>query len=179
MKKLLSIIRKSAVLFPVFIIMIAFHCCYAEIDPILVDKPDPNVFECGENMFIEIPSSAYISYAADKSENADYYLFLHAKILYLEEKEWDGIDKSSFIVRHQGKDGTAESFPLNYMMTARESLVNEWPTMSYPVIFGWLLPLNLIFDVPTMEKDGWTLVFQPAERGGNAVCEVEIPIRIR
>lgn len=29
------------------------------------------------------------------------------------------------------------------------------------------------------EKDGWSLFFRPAERGGSAVCEVEIPIQVR
>ena len=165
------------------LIVLIFFCCYlpcmAEIDPILVDEPHPSVFECSPNLFIEIPGEAFISYSLGDRAAENYFFFFKAEVLYLEEEIWNGIDKSSFLLKHTYADGSAAQYDLNYMMTARESLINEWPTMSAPLFFSWLLPLNLVFDVPAAEKDGWSLIFRPAERGGSAVCEVEIPIQVR
>ena len=170
--------KKSELLFAVLILLCSFLPCAADIDPILVDKPYPTVFECSPDMFIEVPGIAYISYNLGDRAAEKYFLYFKAEVLYLEEEIWDGIDKSSFLLKHTTSEGSVTQYALNYMMTARESLINEWPTMSDPLFFGWLLPLNLVFDVPKMEKDGWSLIFRPAERGGNAVCEIEIPIEV-
>lgn len=171
--------RKSELLFFVFMVLLICIPCSADIDPILVDKPHATVFECSPDMFIEVPGSARISYILGDRKAEKYFLYVKTEVLYLEEGIWDGIDKSSFVMRHKKSDGSERDYSLNYMMTARESLINEWPTMSDQLFFGWLLPLNLVFNVPEMDKDGWSLVFRPAERGGDAVCEVEVPIEIQ
>lgn len=149
------------------------------IDPILVDRPDYRVFECSSNMFIEIPYAADFYYRLGGVRAENYFLFVKAEVLFLEDTVWNGLDKGSFELRHQDAHGGSESFPLNYMLTARESMINEWPSMSEPLFFGWLLPLNLVFEVPVNEKEGWTLYYRPAERGGSAICEVEVPIRFQ
>ena len=171
--------KKSELLFAVLILLCSFLPCAADIDPILVDKPFPTVYECSPDMFIEVPGVAYISYNLGDRAAEKFFLYFKAEVLYLQEGIWDGLDKSSFVLKHTSSDGLEIRYALNYMMTARESLVNKWPTMSEPLSFGWLLPMNLVFNIPQMERNGWSLVFRPAERGGEAVCEIEIPIKVR
>ena len=171
--------KKICGLIFIFLMMLSGHLAYAaDIDPILIDKPSPIVYECSRNMYIEIPRYGTIYYTIDDIDAEVYFLLLKAEVLYLEEGIWDGIDKSSFILKHKNAEGQEDLFQLNYMMTARESLVNEWPTISEPLFFGWLLPINLIFDIPTGDNKGWSLIFRPAERGGDPVCEIEIPLKV-
>lgn len=171
--------KKLLFLFFIILMMPGIRTAYAlDIDPILVDKPNPFVYECSENMFMEIPKPASIFTAIGEVNAADHYFFVKAEVLYLEDGTWDGIDESSFVLKHINEEEQVELFPLNYMMTARESLINEWPTFSEPLFFGWLLPINLVFDVPADHPDGWSLLFRPAERGGDPVCEIEIPLKV-
>lgn len=149
-----------------------------DIDPILLDKPSPIVHECSENMYIEVPRNAWISYNLGDVHAENYFFIVKTEVLYLEEGIWDGIDESSFILKHTDADGEEELFTLNYMATARESLINEWATMSEPLFFGWLLPINLVFDVTVNNNKDWSLIFRPSERGGAPVCEIEIPLRV-
>ena len=165
----------------VFIILmiLGIHTAYAlDIDPILADKPNLSVYECSGNMYMEIPGTAYIFNSIGEVNAGNYFFFVKAEVLYLEDGIWDGIDESSFVLKHINGEEQEELFPLNYMMTARESLVNEWPTFSEPLFFGWLLPINLVFDVPDDPSGGWSLLFRPAERGGSPVCEIEIPLKV-
>ena len=153
--------------------------CSAEIDPIMKDKPSPIVFECNEDLFIEIPDMASIIYTIGDARAENYFLRLRAEVLYAGEGTWDGLDSSSFQLKYTDTEGNVTYYDLNYMMTAREGLINEWPTMSDPLFLGWLLPLRLVFDVDSMNYKSWSLIFRPAERGGKPVCEIEIPFKVR
>jgi len=151
----------------------------ADIDPILIDKPSVFVYECSENLFFEVLVDPIIEYNTGGRHAENEFFILTAEFLYLEEKSWDGLDKNSFELRHVLPDGTEEVCPLNYMITSMLALKNGWLTFSDTLSFGSLLKMTLVFDINTLDRSGWTLVFHPAERGGQAVCEVEIPLKVR
>ena len=65
------------------------------------------------------------------------------------------------------------------MMTMMLSLKNGWKTFSDELAFPLLLKMTLVFDVKTLDKKGWTLIVAPAERGGEAVCEIEVPLKVQ
>lgn len=171
--------KKISGLVFIILMMLAVNVAYAiDIDPILVDKPNPFVYECSGNMYMEILGTPSIFYSIGNVDAENYFFFVKAKLLYLEDGVWDGIDENSFVLKHRNGEEQEDLFPLNYMMTARESLINEWPTFSEPLFFGWLLPLNLVFDVPVKNNKDWSLIFRPSERGGDPVCEIEIPLKV-
>ena len=156
-----------------------FACCFSEdVDPILIDKPSEYVFECGDNIFFEIISNVVIDKTASGRYTDDYYLTFSAEILFLEDEPWKGIDKESFVLRFVDAEGNGSEYPLNYMMTNMAGMKNSWNTFSDTLKFAELRKVSLIFDVNRTEKRGWSLLFRPAERGGEAVCELEIPLRI-
>lgn len=172
--------KKICGLIFILFILLGNHLSYAvDIDPIMIDKPSPIVYECSRNMFIEVPRNAWISYNLSDIHAENYFFIVKTEVLYLEEGIWDGIDENSFLLKHINAEGEEDLFSLNYMMTARESLINEWATISEPLFFGWLLPINLVFDVPVNNNKDWSLIFQPSERGGEPVCEIEIPLKVQ
>lgn len=157
----------------------AFSAEAVDIDPILIDKPSVFVYECSENLFFEVLVDPIIEYNTGGRQAENEYFILTAEFLFLEEKSWSGLDKNSFELRHTLPDGTVEVYPLNYMITSMLALKNGWLTFSDTLDFGSLLKMTLVFDINTLSKTGWTLVFHPAERGGQAFCEVEIPLKVR
>lgn len=173
MKKLLT------VLFLLISALSTFAVCSADVDPILIDKPSPIVFECGDDYFLEIPNGAVIEYSLGGRRADDYYLFISTEFLFLGETTWKGMDKSSFVLKHSVSGSGEETYPLNYAMTSMMSMRSGWKTLSDSLTFATLVPMYLVFDIPTNNRQGWSLIFQPAERGGTAVCEVEIPLRIQ
>ncbi len=170
----------TALLLSLFILgMTVIHSSAADIDPILLDKPDPRVFECNEDLFFEVLVDPVIEWSVGGRQAKVVYFYLTAEFLFLEDAPWKGLDKSSFELRHLNDDGTVETYPLNYMMTVMQAMKNGWLTLSDTLSFATLMKLNLVFDVDILKKDGWSLIFRPAERGGSAVCEVEIPLKVK
>ena len=148
----------------------------SKVDPILIDTPNPWVFECTEDLVLEMLVEPRIDYETADRLADDYFLFLTVEFLYLQERPWNGLDRNCFVLKHTDKDGTERTFPLNFMMTASMSMRNSWHTMSDPLTYPSLRKLELVFDVDTIDHEGWSLIFRPAERGGEPVCELEIPM---
>ncbi len=170
--------KKMMLLALIAAIAVFLPAAAADIDPILIDKPSYLVHECGENLFFEVLVDPVIDYVTGGRHAKDRYFVFTAELLFLEDLPWNGIDKGSFVLRHT--DGEEEElYPLDYMMTMMMGLKNGWHTISDTLIFGTLLKMTLVFDVKTPDRDGWSLLLQPAERGGSPVCEIEIPLRMQ
>lgn len=153
-----------------------FDSSRAQIDPILLDEPNDKVFQCGELLFIELPEPAQINYSvAGRSGNA-YFIFFKTEVLFLEETGWNGLDKSSFVLVQTDEEGTETSYPLDLVVTSLASLQFGWKSLSAPLYHTSLTKYILAFDVPTADTKNWSLLFRPAERGGQAYCEIQIPV---
>lgn len=172
---------KKILLLPViFLLLLTVLPSAADIDPILLNRPNDAVFGCRNDIFIEMLDTPVISKTVGGRTAEDYFLYFKAEILFLAEEEWDGIDQESFSLERQTEDGTLEYYPLNYAITMITNLRNEWKTFASPLRFTSLTTYYLVFDVDTMATDGWTLLFSPTERGhAMSYCDIEIPLKLR
>ena len=147
----------------------------SKVDPILLKTPNPWVYECTEELVLELLVAPEITYSTGGRDAENYFFYLTVEFLYLQDWPWNGLDKSSFQLRH---DASGEIIPLNYMMTSMLGIKNHWKTMADPLELGSLIKLDLVFDVDVTDETGWTLLFRPAARGDEPSCEVEIPLRV-
>lgn len=150
----------------------------SKVDPILLTTPNPWVYECTEDLVLELLVQPTIDRTTGGRYAENYYLFMTVEFLYLKEFPWNGMDKSSFVLKHTDPAGEVVTYPLNYMMTSMLAMKNNWDTLSFQLAMPTLLKINLVFDIPEIDENGWSLLFRPAQRGGNAECEVEIPLKI-
>ncbi len=157
----------------------AFAGNLSSVDPILLKTPNPWVYECTEELVLEMLVDPTIEYSTGGRDADNYFFFLTVEFLYLQDWPWNGLDKSSFLLRHVDESGAEEIIPLNYMMTNMLGIKNHWKTMADQFELGTLVKFNLVFDVDTMKADGWSLLFRPAERGDSPSCELEIPLKMR
>lgn len=151
----------------------------SKVDPILLETPNPYVYECTSDLVLELLVEPVIDYSTGGREAKNYFLFLTVEFLYLQEFPWNGLDKSSFVLKHQDSQGEVKLIPLNYMMTEMMSMKNGWATMSETLDFPSLSKFLLVFDVDTADRNGWSLIFRPAKRGGTPECEIEVPLVYR
>lgn len=164
----------------VVFLMVIIPCTGADVDPILLNEPNPNVFGCRNDIFIELTRQPMLSKVASGRMASGYYIVLRAEILFLVENEWIGIDKSSFMMKHTNEDGTQRLFPLDYAGSMIANLKDSLKTFADHYKFADLKHTNLFFDVEPYTQTGWSLVFRPTERGGKTpYCEVEIPIKVK
>ena len=147
----------------------------SKVDPILLKTPNPWVYECTEELVLELLVAPEITYSTGGRDAENYFFYLTVEFLYLQDWPWNGLDKNSFLLRH---DESGEIIPLNYMMTSMLGIKNHWKTMADPLELGSLIKLDLVFDVDSADRTGWTLLFRPAERGDEPSCEVEIPLTV-
>ena len=149
-------------------------------DPILLDEPKENVFGCENDIFIELMEKASIGKNTAGRNAVDNFLYVKTEVLFLADETWNGIDKNSFKLRHTAEDGTTEEFPLNFAITTLSNLRNGWASLAEGMYFTSLSTINLVFDVNTTDKEGWTLLFSPSERGsGKVYCDMEIPLPVK
>ena len=175
MKKCLLVI-----FFLTVILSSSLLCSAANVDPILLNEPNENVFGCKNDVFIELVSQPTIGKVASGRSTQNYYIVIHAEILFLIENTWNGLDKTSFAVKHTDPDGNEELFPLNYAISMMANQKVSWFTFSEPYKFTDLRHTNLIFEVTSGSTEGWTLIFLPTERGANSpYCDIEIPLKVR
>ena len=154
--------------------------CGADTDPILLDEPNENVFGCENDIFIELMEKASIGKNTAGRNAVDNFLYVKTEVLFLADETWNGIDKNSFKLRHTAEDGTTEEFPLNFAISTLSNLRNGWAGFGDELFFTSLSTINLVFDVDTTDKEGWTLLFSPSERGsGKAYCDMEIPLPVK
>ena len=173
--------KKLLFVFLLILVLCAAVPCGAQIskvDPILLTTPNPWVYECTDELVLELLVAPTIEFSTGGREAENYFFFFTVEFLYLQDWPWNGLDKSSFMLKHTGEDGSEELIPLNYMMTSMLGLKNHWKTMADPLKLGALIKLELVFDVDTRDENGWSLLFRPAERGGSPACETEIPLMI-
>ncbi|MBQ4512329.1 MAG: hypothetical protein II969_05010 [Anaerolineaceae bacterium] len=151
------------------------------LDPILVDQPSPYVFECKNDIFLEISTQAVVGNVVAQRVAKFTYMSMTVKVLYLAEQEMQGLDKESFTLVHTSEDGSKTKYPMNFAisMIATRNKANH-------VSFGQTLKLptywtfDLVFDIDTLDKKNWELVFTPMPRGGGeAYCEIVVPFTAR
>ena len=171
--------KKHLLLLIILTFLAVIPAAGADVDPILIDKPNFLVHECSKDLFFEVLVDPVIEYNTGGRDAEDLFFFLTAELLYLRDKPWNGLDKGSFVLKRTLPDGTEERYPLNYMMTMMFSMKNDWKTMSDDLAFPRLLKMILDFDVKTLDRKGWSLIVAPAERGGEAECEIEVPLRVQ
>ena len=173
MKKLLFIILLS-------LLFCTVPCAaqISKVDPILLNTPNPWVYECTDELVLELLVAPTIEFSTGGRQAKNYFFFFTVEFLYLQDQPWNGLDKSSFQLKHISEDGSTETIPLNYMMTSMSGLKNRWKTMADPLQLGSLIKLELVFDVDTLDQNGWSLLFRPAERGSSPACEIEIPLKV-
>lgn len=153
-----------------------FASSRAQIDPILIDEPNDKVFQCGELLFIELPEPAKINYSVAGRSGNNFFLSLKTEVLFLEQDGWNGLDKSSFVLIHTDEEDTEIRYPLNLVVTSLASLQYGWKSLSAPLYHTSLTKYILVFDITKAETSNWSLLFRPAERGGQAYCEIKIPL---
>ena len=162
------------------ILMSAAAPCSAVIDPILLDEPNDAVFGCLNDIFIEFLTEPVLTTTFSGRRAAGNYLFFRMEMLFLANDMWEGIDKNSFSVKHTDKNGWEEEYPLDYAATTLTNLKQDLKLLSDQITLPSLFSYVLVFDVPTADKDGWTFLFRPMERGSHeSYCEIEVPLIIR
>lgn len=172
--------RKIMFLMLILSAVTVLSCQAAEIDPILLNEPNPYVFGCRNDIFIELTQQPHLSKVASGRTAPDYFIYFRAKILFLADGSWNGIDKKSFAIKHTTHDGHHTYYPLDYATTMIANLKDGWYTFAEPYDFTDLRNTNLIFDVIPYSYEGWTFVFRPTERGAaSPYCEIEIPLKVR
>lgn len=173
--------KKTLVLlfFLLFVIPAAAQSDLSEIDPILIDEPNEKVFQCGEFLFLELPEPVHTAYSYLGQHAEERFLFFKTELLFLEKTGWNALDKNSFQLEHTGSDGSVNTYSLNYVMTTAASLDYGWKSLSAPLNHTSLLKYILVFDGPFVLRGNWKLIFQPAERGGERYCSIEIPLKIQ
>lgn len=162
----------------IFLLSAVFICSADEyVDPILLNEPHPDVYSCKNDIFIEIPTRPTIGKTASTRYTNNFFIEFKAEILFLLEESWNGIDRTSFLLKHKTTDGVETSYPLNYAITMMSNMKNSWFTFAEPYDFADLRYTNLIFEVVPYDLEGWTFVFRPTERGASIpYCEVSVPL---
>lgn len=174
--------KKSYIIlsFLLAILFSVFCNASAQVDPILLDEPNENVFGCKNDIFIELTKAPTISKVASGRATSDFYILMQAEILFLIDVTWNGLDKSSFSLKWIDRDGNVSFFPLDYAVSMISNLKVSWYAFSEPFDFTDLRLTNLVFEVTPYSFEGWSLIFRPTERGAeNAYCEIEIPLKVQ
>ena len=170
--------------FLLLVIMICFSAVPAMaddyVDPILLDAPHPDVYGCENDIFIKLTSNPTIDKTASTRYTNNYFIEFKMEILYLLEESWNGMEKTSFSIKHTDPDGVETWYPLNYAISMMSNLKNSWFTLEEPYEFADLRLINLIFEVIPYTKEGWTFVFRPTARGSlTPYCEIDVPLVIK
>lgn len=168
----------KSILFFITVLFIS-PAVYSATDPIFLDEPSEKVFECGNNFFLEIIDQPTISKFVAARTAKDNYLFFTVEILYLSDQTWKGMDKTSFILRHQ-TDDEEEEFPLDYATTMILNRTKKSSLLSGTLEMPSLWTIGLVFNVTGNDPNNWSLIVTPKERGAEeTLCSVTIPLSVR
>ncbi len=149
-------------------------------DPILFDMPSDKVYDCRNDIFIEIIEDPMIGRNISNRTAEDNFLYLTVRFLYLAEPEMAGFDKTSFTVRHISEENIQTSYPLNFMVTMLTNRMKSNAKLTGRLRLPTYGTLTLVFDVDTTNKNNWELVFTPTERGSSvSYCEIDVPLKVR
>lgn len=149
-------------------------------DPILLDEPNDAVFDCKNDIFIEVSTPAAIGKQTAARTAEDQYLFMTVKVLYLAEQPMKGLDRASFTAFHTAEDGTTSEYPLNFAVSMISNRIKGNINMAKTLKLPAFWTLDLVFNVDTTDKANWTLLFAPMERGTDTpYCEINVPLAVK
>ena len=149
-------------------------------DPIIYDEPNEKVFDCRNDIFIEVVEDPVISKNVSNRTAENNFLYLTVRVLYLADEEMAGLDKSSFILSRRTEDNTEVRYPLNFMVTMLTNRMRGFSKLTGRLYLPSYRTLSLVFDVDTNDKQNWELVFLPTERGSStSYCEINVPLKVR
>ncbi len=97
--------------------------CFANIDPILLDEPNENVFGCKNDIFIELMEKPAIGKNTSGRNAVNNYMYFKTKVLFLAEAKWPALDKDSFsliYVNEEGKERTLSAGLRDYHVEQHE-----------------------------------------------------------
>ncbi len=173
--------RSIKILFMLIVLLLpATGICFAEADPILVSEPNENVFACGEDVYIELLDAPIIAKQAFGRTAEENYMSFKVRMLFLADVAWEAIDKNSFSLIYEDAEGKETDYPLDYAISMLSNRRNGWNSLSSIVDYPAYFTMSLVFDVGSTEKESWTLVFRPTERGAEEpLCESLIPLNVK
>lgn len=175
--------KKSAliILFAAVILSTVLPCMAIDVtDPILRDEENEAVFRCGEDIFIEIKDAPTLGKSVSSRNAVDNYLHFSIQLLYLSNDVWAGIDKNSFHLAHIDPEQNEEDYPLNFAVSMITNRMKKYNTFGDMLEVPSYRTIYLVFDVTGNDKNGWSLVFSPAERGKTEpVCSVTVPLTVK
>ena len=170
---------KILVCLMVFLMLAVPAFAQQKIDPILLDEANEAIFECKNDIFIEVSTQAAIGKQTASRTAEDQYLYMTVKILYLAEEPMQGLDRTSFNLIHQTEEGVGE-YPMNFAVTMMANRIKGNINMAKTLKLPAFWTLDLIFNVDTTDKENWTLVFTPTDRGGSeAYCQIDVPLAVK
>lgn len=176
MKRFLTTLVRLAV----FLMIAGSVSAQQRTDPILLDEANDAVFSCKNDIFIEVSQQAAIGKQTANRTAEDQYLFLTVKILYLADEPMQGLDRTCFSVQHTAEDGSRTEYPLNFAVSMISNRIKGNINMAKTLKLPAFWTLDLVFNVDTLDKNNWTLVFTPMERGGNeAYCQIDVPLAVK
>lgn len=169
------------ILLTVFLMSPGIVSAQRNLDPILVDQPSNYVFDCKNDIFIEISTQAVVGNVVAQRVAKNQFLSMTVKILYLADKELNGLDKASFTLVHTEGDGSRKEYPLNFAMSMIATRnKGNYVSFGQPLKLPSYWTMDLVFDIDTLDRKNWELIFTPMSRGGNDVyCEIVVPFTAR
>lgn len=173
-------ILRTLIFLSVFLILCIPAMAQLKTDPILLDEENEAIFECKNDIFIEVSTQASIGKQTANRTAEDQYLFLTVKILYLAKQPMQGLDRSSFSLVHINEDGSRVEYPLNFAVSMIANRIKGNINMAKTLKLPAFWTQDLVFNVDTLDKNNWTLVFTPTERGKKeAYCQIDVPLVVR
>ena len=152
-----------------------------KMDPILLDEPNDAIFNCKNDIFFEVSTQAAIGKQFAGRTAEDQYLYMTVKILYLAERSMKGLDRKSFSLIHINNDESQTEYPLNFALSMMSNRIKgninfSEKTLKMPAYWT----LDLVFNIDSTDKENWTLVFNPVDRGGkDSYCQINVPLYIK
>ncbi len=149
-------------------------------DPILLDEYNEAVFDCSNDIFIEISTQPVIGKQFAARTAVDQYLYMTVKILYLAEQPMAGLDRTCFSLIHSPEDAEETVYPLNFAVTMISNRIKGYTNMAKPLKMPSYRTMDLVFNVDTTDKNNWTLIFTPMDRGGSEpYCSINVPLKVK
>ena len=173
-------ILKTIFFLSVFLMLTLPSMAQLKIDPILLDEPNEAIFDCKNDIFIEVSTQPMIGKQTANRTAEDQYLYMTVKILYLADQPMQGLDRTSFSLLHAAEDGSETEYPLNFAVSMISNRIKGNINMAKLLKLPAFWTQDLVFNVDTLDKSNWTLVFTPMERGGEeAYCRIDVPLTVK
>ena len=177
---MMKCIVKTIICLGIFLMLTIPACAQLKIDPILQEGTGEGIYDCKNDIFIEVSTPPMIGKQTASRTAEDQYLYMTVKILYLAEEKMEGLDRTSFKIIHNAEDGSTTEYPLNFAVTMIGNRIKGNTNMAKTLKLPTYRTLDLVFNVDTIDKNNWTLVFCPMERGGEEpYCKIDVPLAVK